>query len=148
MRDCDLTIYVIQYLSWKETSEWGNPDSDWVECTGHYAENWHECGENHGIDPHNNDARKLKWNYPKAHKDLRRVKHLTGHHGWTKIGFAIRALKLARAADAAGKNDSIDPGFHRTLMRRRRHKFRIVMIECSHKTTEVSAEEIIDAIPV
>ena len=88
MKDCDLTIFVVQWQSWKETSEWGNPDSEWEDCNGRGADEWWETGENFGIDPHNNDACNLKWKNPKAHEDLRNVFNLTGHHGCLVIRWA------------------------------------------------------------
>ncbi len=145
MKDCDLTIFVLQFQCSRRTSEWANPDSEWEDYPD---DDWSECGESFGIDPHNNKGNDLKWLHVKAHEDLSTVKQLTGHHGWENIKYAIRGMKLARMKDAAGKNDYIDPGCGSKLMRRVRHKFRIAKIVVSHETTVVDLETVVDAMPV
>lgn len=148
MIDGEYTIYVLQWQSDRETSEWGNPDSPWKNCEGHYAENWCDCGRDTwgaAVDPLVKGP-SCKPRYSKEHADLDYVWQHTGRYGWTKVKHALRALKRVRKLDAEGKWDTIDPGFHRKLMQRERHKFQVVKVRLLQDTRPITENEVLEAV--
>ena len=141
MDDGNFTYYTLQHRC-THKSPWLKPkgklkpvdDRDWSFSSWDYfggtAEPWHGRGNDH------------RPKYTKAHDETHEVWAHTRHHGWWSLKYAVKGLRRVQAADIKGKFDSKESYGH--CAQAVRHEFRLVKITVSHKTEEISANELMD----